>query len=161
VKSHDNENMEALVDRVVSTYPREPASLISVLQDIQEEHHYLPRGALERVAEQLGTARNQLYYVATFYKAFSLKPRGKHIINVCRGTACHVKGAEKLVDVLNAELNIKEGETTEDRLFTVQSIRCVGCCSLAPVVMIDKDVHGGVTPASLRKILKTYKSGRK
>jgi NADH-quinone oxidoreductase subunit E len=150
--------IDAVVDTILQEYPREPASLIAVLQDLQEDQHYLPETALERVAEELQVPRNQVYHVATFYRAFSLTPRGKHLISICRGTACHVKGASRIADMIKTELHIDEGETTGDNMFTVQSVRCLGCCSLAPAMMIDRDVYGGVTPAKLRRIIKQYRN---
>jgi NADH-quinone oxidoreductase subunit E len=149
-------SFNTVVETILQEYPREPSSLISVLQDLQEDQHYLPEPALEHVAEALGIPRNQVYHVATFYKAFSLAPRGKHLISICRGTACHVKGASRIADMIKTELDIEEGETTRDNVFTVQSVRCLGCCSLAPAMMIDREVYGGVTPAKLRRILKHY-----
>lgn len=153
--------VDKVVEKVLKRHPHEPASLISVLQDVQENLNYLPRRALDQVAASLGTPRNQPYYVATFYKAFSLKPRGRHVISICRGTACHVKGADKIADMLKAELNINEGQTTEDGMFTVQSVRCLGCCSLAPAVMVDHEVFGVVTQKSLKTIIKQYRDKKK
>lgn len=148
---------DTVIAEVLERYPREASSMIAVLQDLQEELRYLPREVLDRVAVTLGTPRTQVYHVATFYKAFSLKPRGKHTISICRGTACHVKGVEKIADMLRALLEVEEGETTGDGLFTVQSVRCLGCCSLAPAIMIDREVYGQVTPARLGKIVKQYR----
>lgn len=148
---------DAVIAEVLERYPREASSMIAVLQDLQEGLRYLPRDVLDRVAVTLGTPRTQVYHVATFFKAFSLKPRGKHTISICRGTACHVKGVEKIADMLRALLEVEEGETTTDGLFTVQSVRCLGCCSLAPAIMIDREVYGQVTPARLGKIVKQYR----
>jgi len=150
-----------VVDEVLRRYRPEPASLISVLQDVQEDLNYLPQPALERISATLGVPRNQTYHVATFFKAFSLKPRGRHTISICRGTACHVKGAEKVADMLRAELKVLEGETTEDGLFTVQSVRCLGCCSLAPALMIDCEAYGEITQAGLSEILLKYANGNR
>lgn len=149
---------DSIVNEVLERYPLRPSSLISVLEDLQEELRYLPEDVLDRVASSLDTPRAQVYHVATFYKSFSLKPRGKYIISICRGTACHVQGAQKIADMLEMELSVEDGETTEDGLFTVQSVRCLGCCSLAPAIMIESEVFGGVTPASLRKIIKDYRN---
>lgn len=151
------ERGHGVVDEVLDRYPRRPSSLISILEDLQEEMRYLPEPVLERVAEELQVPLAQIYHVATFYKSFSLKPRGKHLISICRGTACHVQGAQKVADMLEYELGIADGETSEDGLFTVQSVRCLGCCSLAPAIMIDREVYGGVNPAGLSKILDGYK----
>jgi len=148
---------DAVVNEVLGRYSPEPSSLISVLEDLQEEMHYLPREALDQVSAALGVPRSQSYHVATFYSSFSLEPRGRHMISICRGTACHVKGADKIADMLRGELRISEGETTEDGMFSVQSVRCLGCCSLAPAIMIDREVFGQVTPTALRKIVKRYR----
>lgn len=148
---------DQLLLKTLEEYPREPASLISVLQDLQEECRYLPREMLERVAEALGTSRSRAYHVATFFKAFSLVPRGQHTVSVCRGTACHVKGAEKIDNIIKSELEVEEGQTTKDGVFTVQSVRCLGCCSLAPVLMIDQEVYGDLRPNNITKILKLYR----
>jgi NADH-quinone oxidoreductase subunit E len=148
---------ESVVDEVLERYPSLPSSLISVLEDLQEELRYLPEDVLDRVAAELQVPRAQTFHVATFYKTFSLKPRGRHLVSICRGTACHVQGAQKIADMLERELGIPDGETTQDGLFTMQSVRCLGCCSLAPAVMIDREVYGGVTPAALRKILGGYR----
>ena len=148
---------DAVVDEVLGRYPSLPSSLISVLEDLQEELRYLPEDVLDRVAAELQVPRAQTFHVATFYKTFSLKPRGRHLVSICRGTACHVQGAQKIADMLERELGIPDGETTQDGLFTMQSVRCLGCCSLAPAVMIDREVYGGVTPAALRKILGGYR----
>jgi len=149
--------LDEVLEGVLGRYPAEPSSLISVLQDLQEELYYLPRESLDGVSRELGVPRSQVYHVATFFTAFSLERRGKHTISICRGTACHVKGADKIASILHAELKVSEGETTDDGMFTVQSVRCLGCCSLAPAIMIDRDVYGGVTPASLKRIVKRYR----
>ena len=149
---------DRLISKILERYPKEPSSLISVLQDFQEECHYLPREILDRAGEALGTSRARVYHVATFFKAFSLVPRGKHIISICRGTACHVKGAEKIDNILRAELGVDDGQTTRDGLFTVQSVRCLGCCSLAPVIMIGRKAYGDLKANSIHKILDHYRS---
>lgn len=151
------ESFEECLDGILSRYAAEPASLISVLEDLQEEVHYLPREALERISSTLGVPRNQLYHVATFFKAFSLTPQGKHTVCVCRGTACHVRGADRVMDAIESQLKIREGETTADGEFTVHSVRCLGCCALAPAVMVDHDVYGQVTPKQLGDILEPYR----
>jgi NADH-quinone oxidoreductase subunit E len=149
--------VDEAVTRVLERYPRDPSSLISVLEDLQEDAHYLPREALDDVARALGVSLSRCYHVATFYKAFSLTPQGEHVICVCRGTACHVRGADKLMDVLQGELGLADGQTSADGRFTLHSVRCLGCCSLAPVAMIDGKIHGYLTGTSLRKLLKRYR----
>jgi len=149
--------LQQAVDAVFERHAPHASSLIAVLQDMQEELNYLPEAALDQVAVRLQVPRTQVYHVATFYKAFSLTPRGKHVISICRGTACHVQGAEKIADMLTGELQVGDGETTTDGLFTLQSVRCLGCCSLAPAIMIGREVYGEVTSVSLRAILKQYR----
>ena len=144
------------VDQILARYSPEPASLISVLEDLQEELHYLPREALERISATLSVPRNQMYHVATFFKAFSLTAQGRHTVCVCRGTACHVQGADKIMEMLQSQLNVPEDGTSEDGRFTVRSVRCLGCCALAPALMIDRDVHGRVASNELRDILDQY-----
>ncbi|MCX5771138.1 MAG: NAD(P)H-dependent oxidoreductase subunit E [Candidatus Hydrogenedentes bacterium] len=152
----ENARVNSAVTGVLGRYPDEPASLIGVLQDVQEELHYLPRVALEQIAHGLSVPRNQVYHVATFFKAFSLTPRGRHTIHICCGTACHLKGAGMIAEAIQSTLKTGDGETTEDGSFTVQTVRCLGCCSLAPAIMIDREVYGEVVPRALRRILGKY-----
>lgn len=133
-----------VVDRILQQHPQDPSSIIQVLLDIQNELYYLPRDVLEHVSETLAVPLSRTYHLATFYKAFSLKPKGKHPIAVCLGTACHVQGAVRILEQIQRELNIKEGETTPDKKFSVDSVRCLGCCGLAPVVTVGKTLHGKV-----------------
>jgi NADH-quinone oxidoreductase subunit E len=145
-----------VVDRILQKHPQDPSSIIQVLLDIQNELYYLPRDVLEHVSDTLAVPLSRTYHLATFYKAFSLKPKGKHPISVCLGTACHVQGAVKILEQIQRELNIKEGETTPDKKFSVDSVRCLGCCGLAPVVTVGKNLHGKVPLAKVSKILKQY-----
>ncbi|MGA9363432.1 MAG: NAD(P)H-dependent oxidoreductase subunit E [Bacteroidota bacterium] len=145
-----------VVDRILQKHPQDPSSIIQVLLDIQNELYYLPRDVLEHVSETLAVPLSRTYHLATFYKAFSLKPKGKHPIAVCLGTACHVQGAVRILEQIQRELNIKEGETTPDKKFSVDSVRCLGCCGLAPVVTVGKTLHGKVPLAKVSKILKQY-----
>jgi len=132
--------------------------LIEILREAQEIFGYLPQEVLQYVAEELGVSIGEVYGVATFYNFFSLKPRGKYLINVCTGTACYVKGAARLIQMLEDELEIKLGETTGDELFTLSSVRCVGACSLAPVLMIGDETFGRIdSKDKLKKILANYK----
>ena len=127
-----------------------------MLQDIQKEKGYLPEEDLSEIAEEVRIPVSRLYSLATFYKAFSLVPRGRHTINVCLGTACHVRGGARLLDKLERDLDVVQGETTEDGRFTVEAVRCVGCCGLAPVVVIDENFHGKLNQKSMEKVLKLY-----
>ena len=144
------------VRKIVESYDKRESGLIAMLQDIQKQEGYLPRKALETVASEVGVPLTRLYSLATFYKAFSLTPRGRHTINVCTGTACHVRGSEKLLDKLERELGIGPGGTTEDGRFSVESVRCVGCCGLAPVIVIDENFHGKLAQKDIEKVLKKY-----
>lgn len=141
---------------VVEKYGRREGGLIAMLQDIQKAKGYLPEEDLNVVSSEVGVPLSRLYSLATFYKAFSLVPRGRHSVNVCLGTACHVRGGAKLLDKLERDLEIKTGETTEDNRFSLEAVRCVGCCGLAPVVVIDDHFHGKLTQKSLEKVLKMY-----
>lgn len=145
------------VNSILERHPKEPSSIIQVLLDIQNELYYLPKDILEYVSRSLGVPISRSYHLATFYKAFSLKPKGKYPIAVCTGTACHVQGAVKILDQISRELHIKEGETTADKKFSIESVRCLGCCGLAPVVTVGKSLHGKVPLSRVPKILQQYK----
>lgn len=145
-----------IVDEVGS----EPEKVIPLLQEIQNRHGFLSQELVEAVAEEIKIPVSRLYGVATFYSQFRFEPIGKHLIKVCKGTACHVAGAEKLYSIISEELGIVEGGTTEDRLFTLESVACLGCCSLAPVVMIDDNIYGKLSPGKMGKILKEYTDGK-
>lgn len=136
-------------------------SLISILQDVQSEYHYLPEEALRRIAERLNLPPIQVYSVATFFKAFSLKPRGKHLVRVCLGTACHVRGASSVLDELARHLGIEPGETTKDMKFTLETVNCLGACALGPIVVIDGEYFGQMTPGKVKGFLKKFKKAPK
>jgi NADH-quinone oxidoreductase subunit E len=144
------------IETILQRHPQDPSSIIQVMLDIQNELCYLPRDVLDHVSEQLHVPLSRTYNLATFYKAFSLKPKGKFPIAVCTGTACHVQGAVRILDQIQRELGIKEGETTADKKFSVESVRCLGCCGLAPVVTVGKNLHGKVPASKVTKILKQY-----
>lgn len=147
----------ALADEVLDGYGAERSSLIHVLQDVQEKCDYLPRPSLTRVAERMEVPLAEVLRVATFYAAFSLEPRGRHLISVCTGTACHVRGAPRILDAIRRALQLPEGRrTTENLQFTLQSVRCLGCCGLAPVITVDDDTHGLLMPRNVPAILKKY-----
>ena len=146
------------IDHVLMRNKRDKHSLIPILQDIQEEYNWLPREALEIIAQKLDISLMDIYGVATFYRTFSLKPRGKHTLHVCLGTACHVRGGSRVLKGISQMLGIKSGDTTEDRNFTLETLRCVGCCSLAPVVRVDaNDVYGYNTVDKAREIVEKYR----
>ena len=145
------------VSVIVSKYDSNRDSLVSILQDIQAEYRYLPEEALRMVADQLGLQLVQVYSVATFFRAFSLKPRGEHLVSVCLGTACHVRSAPAVLDEVKRQLGIEAGETTEDMLFTLETVNCLGACALGPIVVIDGKYHGQMSPGKVKKILKRFK----
>ena len=138
---------------ILQRYPADPRHLISVLQDIQLAYRYLPREVLERVAGKLGVPVAKVYSTATFYKAFSLTPRGEKILRVCTGTACHIRGAPLLLTEFQKRLNIKPGETTEDLKFSLEAVNCVGACALAPVVLVNDTAHGMLSVTKVRRLI--------
>jgi NADH:ubiquinone oxidoreductase subunit F (NADH-binding)/NADH:ubiquinone oxidoreductase subunit E len=144
----------ALIEAILGRYQHEPSNLIMILQDLQAECGYLPEEAISRVSETLRVPKSQIYSVATFYKSFTLTPRGKHIIDICEGTACHIRGASILMNQARDQLKIKPGETTEDGEFTLNSVHCVGACAMAPVVVINGIYHGSVTSAQMSQEIK-------
>lgn len=149
--------IEAKVSEILNKYARDESSLIAMLQDLQEEYSYLPREALEQISREMSVPLSRILSLATFFRAFSLKPKGKHPIHVCLGTACHVRGAQLILEKFERELGIKSGETSEDLLFSLDAVRCLGCCGLAPVVMVGEEVHGKVTQTKVPGIIKKYK----
>jgi NADH-quinone oxidoreductase subunit E len=144
------------VNSVLQKHRFDKALLVDILQDTQAEIGYLPKEALEAVATGLEVPQSRVYSVATFFKAFSLKPRGRHLINVCMGTACHVRGSAKVLEKIEDELGIKTGETTRDLKFTLDTVNCVGACALGPMVIIGEDYHGEMTPEGVVSVLKEY-----
>jgi NADH-quinone oxidoreductase subunit E len=144
------------VGRVLEKYQRDKSALIDILHDTQSEIGYLPKEALMEVGAGLGVPLSRVYSVATFFKAFSLQPRGRHLINVCLGTACHVRGADKVLEQLEKELGIKKGGNTPDLKFTLETVNCVGACALGPMVVIGEDYHGEMTPEKVGEVLKNY-----
>jgi NADH-quinone oxidoreductase subunit E len=145
------------VDDIIKRWKSNPSFAIEMLQDGQESLRHLPKEALQRIAQATGTDLSRLYHLATFYKAFSLKPRGRMPIQVCTGTACHVRGAQRVMDAFSRELQVEPGETTEDLLFTLEGVRCLGCCSLAPVVTMGKSLQGSLDSSKVGRLLKRYK----
>jgi NADH-quinone oxidoreductase subunit E len=145
------------VDEIIDKYSAEKSSLIGIFQDIQAECRYLPREAIGRVVERLGIPVTQAYMVATFYKSFSLVPRGEHEIHVCLGTACHLRGGQRLVENFERTLNVKAGETTVDMKFTLETVNCLGACALAPLVRVDQKNYGKMSGDKIAKIIKEYR----
>jgi NADH-quinone oxidoreductase subunit E len=145
------------IKSILARYQSDAGMLVAILQDVQAQYNYLPREALEKVSEGLDIPLSQVYSVASFFKAFSLKPRGRHLINVCLGTACHVRGAVRVLDEIERKLNIKPGETTKDLKYTLETVNCVGACALGPIVVIDGNYTGEMTGSKVKPLLESYK----
>jgi NADH-quinone oxidoreductase subunit E len=144
------------VCEIIERHGYQQASLIGILQDIQAKMNYLPRKALVQVAKSLDLPLSGVYEVATFYKAFSLEPRGRHTIQVCLGTACHVRGGARVLDYLENRLEVKPGETTKDLSFSLESVNCLGACALGPMMVIDKKYYGKINTNKIESILRKY-----
>lgn len=147
------EPLMAILDR----YRDEEGALVPVLQETQEAYGYLPRPAIQAIAKALHLSPAQVYAVATFYAQFRTMPRGRHIVRICRGTACHVRGAAALQGVVERALGVEDGGTTEDLLFSFETVACIGACSLAPTMMIDDITYGGLTPRKIQRILAEWR----
>ncbi len=145
------------VEEIIAQHQEVDGRVSGILGDIQKKYRYIPEEALRLVSKKLGIPLTQLYGVATFYAAFSLTPKGEHLISVCHGTACHIRGAGQLSEILEKELQIKEGETTKDGKFTLESVRCLGCCSLAPVISIDGKTFGRLKPEDIPGVIAGWK----
>lgn len=150
-------SVAAETKKIVKKHGGGKSAMIAVLQDIQETFNYLPKEALKAAAKSMNVPFTRVYEAATFYTAFSLKPRGKHVVKICTGTACHVRGASALQDKFERSLCIKPGEMTPDGMFSLETVNCVGACALGPVVVINNDYHGQVTLAKVDKIINKIK----
>jgi len=142
------------VPDIIGRYPKDPQSLIAVLQDIQKEFNFLPCEALKQTAEALDVPLSKVFSVSTFYNAFCLTPRGEKIIRVCMGTTCHIRGAKQILEQLETRLKVKAGETTPDGKFTIEVVNCVGACAMAPVVIVNEDYHGSVKVSDTKRLAK-------
>ncbi|MBR9984636.1 MAG: NADH-quinone oxidoreductase subunit NuoE [Desulfosarcina sp.] len=145
--------LDTMIDKEFST---DKENLIMILQAIQRHYNYLPKPALTYLSAKIGVPCSKIYEVATFYSTFSLAPRGRNIISICLGTACHVRGAERVRERLHDALNIADGQTTEDRRYTLESVRCIGCCSLGPVLKVNEDMYGRIATDEVEKVLGHY-----
>jgi NADH-quinone oxidoreductase subunit E len=145
------------IDRIVKKYNYEHSSIIAILQDLQELESYLPEEDLEYLSEKLSMPLSKIYRIATFYNAFSLTPRGKYLINVCLGTACHVRGAAKVLDRIKMYLGVEVGQMTKDKLFSLETVNCLGACAMGPIVVAGSDYHGQMTPAKVASTIKKYR----
>ena len=144
------------IDEIIDKHHGEPSSLIQVLLEIQSENHWLPKEVLERISEKLSVPLTRIQHIATFYKAFSLVPKGRHEIHICMGTACHVRGASRVLDTVQEATGIRPGETDLDLKFSLETVNCLGCCALGPVMEIDGQTHGKMSTAQTADILKNY-----
>lgn len=143
-----------LLNPVIEKHKNKPGSLIPILQQAQDIYGFLPKSVFLKIADETNLELSDMYGVATFYAQFRLKPAGKHIVKVCHGTACHVQNADELTEAIEETLNVKDGETTPDNLFTLESVACLGCCSLAPVMMIGDETYGKLNGKNAVKIIK-------
>ena len=144
------------IDQIIDKHHGEASSLLQILLDIQSENNWLPKEILGRVSEKLDVPLNRIQHIATFYKAFSLVPKGRHQIHICVGTACHVRGATRILDTVEEAIGIKSGETDLDLKFSLETVNCLGCCALGPVVEVDGKVHGKMSPVKTAEVLKIY-----
>jgi NADH:ubiquinone oxidoreductase subunit E len=149
------------IDPILEGRRSQPSQLIEVLQDVQEICGYIPQDAMKTVAKELGVPLMEVYRVVNFYKAFTLKPRGKNVFTICTGTACHVRGSDLLIDQVKGQLKVDPGDTTKDGLFTVESVNCLGACALAPIVVQNGSYLNHMTPAKLRKIIEKTRDTKK
>jgi NADH-quinone oxidoreductase subunit E len=144
----------SLIDSLIEKYREKKGNMIPILQGTQETYGYIPHTAFEKISRETGLNMSDMYGVATFYAQFRLNPVGKHIIKVCHGTACHVQNANAITEAIQEELGVKDGETTSDSMFTLESVACLGCCSLAPVMMIGNETFGKLTDKSSRDVIR-------
>ena len=156
IRTFDNPGSLAEIDAILSRHHYSDSMLIAYLQDIQKDLRYLPQDALRFVARRINVSLPRLYGIATFYRSFSLRPRGRHMVHVCLGTACHVRGGGKLLESFERMLGIPAGETTYDDRFSLESVRCVGCCGLAPVFMVDGHFYGKMTQEKIPQVINRY-----
>ncbi len=146
----------ALDDIIEKKFNNDKENLIMILQEIQRNYNFLPQPTLTYLSTKLDVPYSQIYGVATFYSTFSLEPRGRNIVSICLGTACHVRGGERVRNRIETALDLSDGETTEDMRFTLETVRCIGCCSLGPVIKINEDMHGHISSDQVGKILDQY-----
>ena len=144
------------IDQIIDKHQCEASSLIQILLEIQSDNRWLPKEILERVREKLNVPLSRIQHIATFYKAFSLVPKGRHEVHICMGTACHVRGAGRVLDTAEEATGIKPGETDLDLNFSLETVNCLGCCALGPVVEVDGKVHGKMSPVKTSEVLKIY-----
>ena len=147
------------IDRIIDKHQGEASSLIQILLDIQSENSWLPRESIKRVSEKLDVPLTRVQHIATFYKAFSVVPKGRHKVHICMGTACHVRGATRVLDTVQDTTGIKPGETDLELKFSLETVNCLGCCALGPVMEVDGKVHGKMSPVKTADAINTYEQG--
>lgn len=145
------------INTIIEKYSRDREALLMIMQDISDLYNYVPPDVIPVLVDELGVRKSLIYSVATFYKTISLEPRGKYIVSVCTGTACHVRGADKIMDALESHLGIEEGQTTDDLLYTLEGVRCIGCCASGPVINVNQETHGGLDRSSAVKTIEEYR----
>ena len=145
-----------IIDQIIDKHHCEASSLIQILLEIQSENHWLPKEALERVSEKLKVPLSQIQHITTFYKSFSLVPKGRHEVHVCMGTACHVRGAQRVLDTVQDQIGINPGETDVDLKFSLETVNCLGCCALGPVMVVNGEYHGNIVPSQIEDVFKNY-----
>jgi NADH-quinone oxidoreductase subunit E len=146
----------AAIDKILDKYPSEPSSLIQVLLEIQKENRWLPKEVLKKVSDKLKVPLNRVQHIVTFYKAFSVVPKGRHEIHVCTGTACHVRGGSRILKSVQELTGLRPGLTDEELRFSLDTVSCVGCCALGPVMVVDEEYHGKMEPTKTEDVLKNY-----
>ena len=164
MKADDNELLNdftpeqvAELDKIIKKHKGKPGGLIPVLEEAQVALEYLPMSVQKKIAQELNLPLSRVYGVVTFYSFFTMTPRGKHTVRVCLGTACYVRGGKAIKETLEKEFGIKEGETTPDRMFTLETVRCLGACGLGPVVVVDEDIHGRMKPSKIKEMMVQYR----
>lgn len=148
-----------IVDGVIKKYDGKKEAIIGILQDVQAQLRWLPSNVLSLISERLKISLSSIYSIATFYKSFHLKSRGENVVTVCMGTACHVRGAQKILDELKRTLDINEGETTKDSKFTLERVNCLGCCAIGPIVVVNEEYHGGMDSQKAKKLIENLEKG--
>lgn len=145
------------VDQIIQQHHADKSELIQILLEIQQQNHWLTRSALDRVSKKLGVPLSQIYHISTFYKAFSLTPRGRHSVAVCMGTACHVRGAPRLLDKVTGALGVSPGETSRDMKFTLSTVNCLGCCAMGPVLVVNNQYYSNPSPTEIKQAISACK----
>ena len=144
------------INEIIDHYGGSREALLMIMQDISDIYNYVPPEVIPVLVEKLGVKESLIYSVATFYKTISLEPRGKYIVSVCTGTACHVRGAEKIMDALEDRLEVGKGQTSDDGVFTLEAVRCIGCCASGPVITVNQETHGGLDRSNVLKVIDDY-----